>query len=246
MTGKSNSVWTILLLLVLGTGLVAVRLSLTPEAGDSDYRLTYTAEFDARKPDGRGVMSDVRLLAAFPETTPFCRVLEPKIDAPEMEPVQTRIHTAARRKDIVLRATKTGPLKCTISFRLQLDRKGDWRQAASEAPLTPAERTRYLANAKGMTATHTTAQQIVNRLRDNHPGPQELVDRIFQECLRSITPSGELGFDSGDEALLHQTGSPLGRARAFATLCRTARIPARLVTGFEIQKGGKCSAANLG
>ena len=153
-----------------------------------------------------------------------------------MEPVQTRIHTAARRKDIVLRATKTGPLKCTISFRLQLDRKGDWRQAASEAPLTPAERTRYLANAKGMTATHTTAQQIVNRLRDNHPGPQELVDRIFQECLRSITPSGELGFDSGDEALLHQTGSPLGRARAFATLCRTARIPARLVTGFEIQK----------
>ena len=42
--------------------------------------------------------------------------------------------------------------------------------------------------------------------------------------------------DSGDEALLHQKGSALGRARAFATLCRAAKLPARLVTGFEIKK----------
>ena len=102
--------------------------------------------------------------------------------------------------------------------------------------LTPKERTAYLANAKGMTATSTTALEMVNRLRDNHPGPQELVDRIFQECIRNIEPAGEMGPDSGDEALLHQKGSPLGRARAFATLCRAAKVPARLVTGFEIKK----------
>ena len=97
-----------------------------------------------------------------------------------------------------------------------------------------------------MTATSTTAQEMVNRLRDNHPGPQELVDRIFQECLTLDRAGGRLGADSGDEALLHQKGSPLGRARAFATLCRAAKIPARLVTGFEIKKGKQCPAANVG
>ena len=72
------------------------------------------------------------MLAAFPETTRFCRVLEQEIDAPEMELVRTRVHTAAARKDIVLRATKAGQVNCSISFRIQLDRKGDWRQSAPE------------------------------------------------------------------------------------------------------------------
>ncbi len=237
MTGRSNSAWTILVLLILGIGLLVLRTNLDLESGDGEYRLTYTADFDVAKPNGGAIARETRLLAAFPETTRFCHVIEPKIDAPEMELVRARVHTAASRKDIVLRTKKTGQIKCTISFRIQLDRNGDWRQAASQAPLTALERTTYLANAKGMTATSATAQEMVNRLRDNHPGPQELVDRVFQECVRSIEPAGELGLSSGDEALLHQTGSPLGRAEAFATLCRASKIPARLVTGFEIKEG---------
>ncbi|MGO9108007.1 MAG: 7TM domain-containing protein [Thermoguttaceae bacterium] len=237
MTGKSNSVWTIIVLLVLGIGFLVLRLNLNLEAGDDDYRLTYTADFHVRKPDGRLIVPDARLLAAFPETTRNCRVLEQEIDAPEMELVRTRVHTAATRKDIVLRTTKAGQLTCTISFRIQLDRKGDWRQNTPEAPLTPKERTAYLSNAKGMTATSTTALEMVNRLRDNHPGTEELADRIFQECREWIEPAGELGLDSGDEALVQRKGSPLGRARAFATVCRAAKLPARLVTGFEIKKG---------
>jgi transglutaminase-like putative cysteine protease len=227
VTGKANSVWTILVLLVLGIGFLVLRLNLNIEAGDEDYRLTYTAEFHARKPDAR-------LFAAFPDTTPFCHVSEPEIEAKEMESVRTRVHTATVRKDIVLRATKVGQLNCQISFEIHLDRKGDWRLATPDAPLPPKERAAYLANAKGMTATSATAQEMVNRLRDNHPGPQELVDRIFQACITSIEPAGEAGPDTGNEALLHQKGSPLGRAEAFATLCRAAKFPARLVTGFEI------------
>jgi hypothetical protein len=237
VTGKSNSVWTILFLLVVGIGFLVVRLNFNLDAGDSDYRLTYTAEFHARKPDGRVAMADARLFAAFPEATRHCRVLEQEIDAPEMELVRARVHTATSRKDIVLRTTKAGQTSCSISFRIHLDRNADWPENTPVSTLTPKDRTAYLANAKGMTATSTTALEIVNRLRDNHPGPQEMVDRIFQECLRNIEPAGDLGVDGGDEALLHQKGSPLGRARAFATLCRAAKIPARLVTGFEIKKG---------
>ena len=65
----------------MGSASSSLRLNLNLEAGDSDYRLTYKAEFDARKPDGRAIVPDARLLAAFPETTRFCRVLEQQIDA---------------------------------------------------------------------------------------------------------------------------------------------------------------------
>jgi transglutaminase-like putative cysteine protease len=234
VTGRANSIWAIAVLLILGVGFLVLRLSLNLDAGDSDYRLTYRAVLHT-KPDARLGMSDPRLMAAFPETTRYCRVLEPEIDAPDMELVRSRVRTAASRKDVVLRMPKSGELTCAISFRLQLDRQGDWRQSAANVALTPKERTAYLANAKGMTADSTTALEIVNRLRDDHPAPRELVDRIF-ESARTIDPVGDLGLDTGDEALLHWKGSPLGRARAFATLCRAAKIPARLVTGFEIKK----------
>ncbi len=237
MKGKSSAAWTVMVLAVLGVSFVVLRWNLKPGVGDGDYRLTYTAEFHVRKPDGRAIARDARLLAAFPETTRFCRVMEPEIDAPEMEVVRSRVHSAAARKDLVLRTTKAGQLNCKISFHLQLDRKGGVPSAANEPPLTPRERATHLANAKGMTASSATAQEMIKRLRDNHPGPQELIERIFRECIRSIEPAGEQGPDTGDEALLYQKGSPLGRAQAFATLCRAARFPARLVTGFEIKKG---------
>jgi transglutaminase-like putative cysteine protease len=236
VTGKSNSAWTILVLIALGIGFLIARLNLRFEAGESDYRLTYTAEVNARKP-AEAIAPDIHLLAAFPETTRFCRVLEQDVAATGLEQVRTRVQTAERRKDLVLRATNTGQLTCSISFRLQLDRKGDWRQSTVEAPLDAHQRATYLGNSRFMTANSATAQEMVSRLRDNHPAPQELADRIFRYCIAKIEPVGELGSNSGDEVLLHQKGSPLGRARAFAALCRAAKIPARLVTGFEIKKG---------
>ena len=246
VTGKSNSVWAILVLLVLGIGFLVVRLNLNFEAGDSDYRLTYTAEFHVRKPDGRGIMPDARLLAAFPETTRYCRVLEQQIDAPEMdwcEPASTRPPAG---KTSCCGPPRRASSSAPSPFASNSTEKAIGGRRHVDAPLTPKERTAYLANAKGMTATSTTAQEMVNRLRDNHPGPQELVDRIFQECIRSIEPAGELGPDSGDEALLHQKGSPLGRARAFATLVPGRQDSRPAGDGLRDQEGQQRPAADVG
>ena len=69
------------------------------------------------------------------------------------------------------------------------------RLPAEDGPgaLTPKRVIGAPGNAKGMTATGPTAQEMVNRLRDGHPGTEELVHRIFRECIRSIEPAGELG-----------------------------------------------------
>jgi transglutaminase-like putative cysteine protease len=237
VTGKTTSIWTVAALVALGITSIVIRQNLDLEASDSDYLLTYSVDFHVRRPDGRvASVTDARLFASIPETTRYCKVLRPQIEAPEMEPVHYRIHTADSRKNVVLRTSKTGPVSCTVAFRLHLDDNGDWRQTMTQPPLTANERAKYLANDKGMTATSSTALEMLNRLRDNRPGNQELVHRIFEACRKNIEPSGELGDDSGDNTLLHQKGSPLGQARAMVTLCRAAKIPARLATGFEIKK----------
>ena len=179
---------------------------------------------------------EARLFAAIPITTRYCSVVKTEFDAPQMEPVRYRIHNAESRRNVVLRTSTAGQLSCQVAFRLHLDATGDWRQAVPQPPLTANDRARFLANAKGMTVTNKYAEEILNRLRDNHPDAQELAGRIFHWCRSNIESVGELGDDSGDATLAHLKGSPVGRALAMVVLCRAAKIPARLATGFEIKK----------
>jgi hypothetical protein len=240
VTSRAASAWAVVILVALGAGIVIVRTNLNFEAGDNDYMLTYSVDFHSRRPDGRlAVAPDCRLFASIPETTPYCKVVEQGFEAPDMDQLRSRVHNAENQKNMILRTGKAGAIDCRIFFRLHLDPGGDWRRSAGGPPLTANERSRYLANAKGMTATGTVAQETLNRLRDNNPKPQELVDRIFRECRTNIESTGAIGDESGDNTLMHQKGSPLGRASAMVTLCRAAKIPARLTTGFEIKKGQK-------
>ena len=127
------------------------------------------------------MLPDVRLLAAFPETTRFCRVLDPEIDAPEMEEIQTRVHTATRRKDIVLRATEK--VANQVFDRLP-------NRATDKATGGRADRI-----ASDGSRTDTLPRQCQVHDGDQRygagdgqpaarqpPGSQELADRIFQEC----------------------------------------------------------------
>ena len=193
-------------------------------------------------------MPDARLLAAFPETTRFCRVFEPKIDAPEMELVRSRVHTAASPQRHRA-AGQQGRASSSVRspFESNSTAKATGGRIRPEAPLTPKERTAYLANAKGMTATSADSPG------NGQPAPRQ-PPRYRRNWSTGFSGSASArssrranwGTDSGDEALLHQKGSPLGRAEAFATLCRAAKIPARLVTGFEIKTGRPTSSRERG
>ena len=63
-----------------------------------------------------------------------------------------------------------------------------------------------------------------------------MLDRIFAHCVFDIEPGGENDPHTAAAALQKGVASPLGRGRAMTALCRAAKIPARLVTGFEIKR----------
>ena len=128
-----------------------------------------------------------------------------------------------------------------------LDPDSGWRRSAQWAEADCQRAARYLANAKGMTATGAAAQETLNRLRDNHPKPQELVDRIFHECRTNIESTGRrFGDESGDRTLMYQKGSPLGRARRLSHCAAPPKSRRGWTTGFEIKKGQQGAAADLG
>src|SRR5208337_2281361 len=105
------------------------RWNLKFDSGDSDYLLTYSADFHVRRPDGRvAVVPDARLFASIPETTRFCKVELLEIKPQEMDIVRHRIHTAESRKNVEVRVTRAGQLSCEVTFRLRLDRNGEWPQ----------------------------------------------------------------------------------------------------------------------
>ncbi len=67
-----------------------------------------------------------------------------------------------------------------------------------------------------------------------------LAKRVRQEVAGPVSPArlAQIRWDVQDavQAIEQHVAAPLGRVRALAALCRAAKIPARLVSGFEIQE----------
>ncbi len=234
MNARSSTTWVIALLLLLGAASIALRIKYKPEPlthpGESVWKLTYFASFHARK-------AGAELQMAYPETTRHSTVLESPTTPPELDVVPYRPIRAASRKDLTLRTKKAGQVDCRVEFKLHLSRRADWRPDSVDKPLTARDQSKYLDKGRGIEVGHPSVAETVNRLRDGNPKPQELVERLFEHCLRSIIPGGDAASNDGTEALVRGTGSTLGRARAFTALCRACKVPARLVTGFEIKLG---------
>jgi hypothetical protein len=79
----------------------------------------------------------------------------------------------------------------------------------------------------------------LDALPDDLVTDAELAQAIFEHCSNIETPATG-GLDTVDTALERMSASALGRARAMVAMCRaTRRLPARLVTGFEIKQQAK-------
>jgi len=72
-------------------------------------------------------------------------------------------------------------------------------------------------------------------LKTGQTTKSKLLDRIFDYCSENIVQAKRDGPSDAAETLQQRQGTTLGRARAMVALCRAAKIPARLVTGFSLE-----------
>ncbi|MGA2068783.1 MAG: 7TM domain-containing protein [Thermoguttaceae bacterium] len=231
MTAKGATFQVVLVLLVAGACSVAVRRNYRGSAeahpGDTGWRLTYTAGFHART-------AAARVRAAIPENTHHSRVFKHEIAGANLPEEPQRAAQAARSTEIVLRPPKPGQYEVQVRFDIQLSTRA-WA-VNPEAPLSPEHRAKCLGSEKGVQVDDATVSQTVERLRAGEQSLEDLVRRLFEYCVAEIMVADQNAAQDAAAALTTGRASPLGQARAFVALCRASKVPARLVTGFEIRE----------
>jgi transglutaminase-like putative cysteine protease len=78
--------------------------------------------------------------------------------------------------------------------------------------------------------------QTLQKLRAGMGKNGDLMLCLFEHCKTEIEP-GDATLPQDAAAVLQRgTATSLGRVRALVALCRAAKLPARLVTGFEVKE----------
>jgi hypothetical protein len=233
VTARWASSQVVVFLLVLGAALVTVRTSFRHNPtlpGDSAWQLTCKTDFHARR-------SGAQLRVSFPENTRHARIFnEPKIET-DLSAVRRRPSHVLGKKDMLFRASKPGQYQCKIQFEIHMSRRGVFRPDQLETAITADDRAKDLSAEKGIQVTSPAVTDTLKRLLEGQVSRDDLVERLFEHCLSDIMPGGEDAPQDAAEALAKGSASPLGRARALVALCRASKIPARLVTGFEMKVG---------
>jgi len=195
--------------------------------GDSFWRLTYTLSFHAPKAKGA-------LDVAFPCDTTHSRTYDRKVDAADVS-VEQRRRQGEESRQFELLALTPGKHQATITFDLHLSPRGNWRAGDTPIPRSAEARAEYLAKKKGIEVDDPAVVQVLTALEAEPASKGDLVERIFEYCVAELGTGREAPADAA-AALKQRLASSLGRARAMVALCRTAKIPARLVTGFVVKQ----------
>jgi hypothetical protein len=224
----------VVLLVLAGTVFIALRLRSRPDLvvtrGDSFWRLHYEVGFTASQPGAR-------LHVAFPFDTRHSRVFRQEFSSGLLGIERLKPPRVVEAREIVAVASKAGQFRVTADFDLHLARRPAWRPNTPSGKLSAEERQTYLRSEKGVQVEAEVVAATLDELRDDVPGKVELVERVFEYCVVNLGFVNASGPEDAVGAIESGTASPLGRARAMVALCRAAKIPARLVTGFEVKRG---------
>jgi hypothetical protein len=222
------------LLAIAGTVLVGLRIHYRQDVqmsrGDQFWRLAYTVEFRAAK-------AGAKLRAAFPTDTHYGRVFQEELHYPGLTPVRTR-PARPETREVNLLTQAPGGFLMTAHFDIHLAPRTKPASPPIVKEPTAQLRAELLRSVpKSIQADNSQVVEALKRLREGAANETEILKRIYDHCRKEIVP-GDLDAPSDAAAAIERgTGTPLGRSRAMVALCRAAKIPARIVTGFKLSEG---------
>lgn len=196
-------------------------------SGDSLWRFRYEVAFEAE-------VSEAQIVGPIPAETGICRVFRQRLSHPG---VRVQVVRLRHQSGPVL----VGSALNTGSFRIVADQ--DIHIVGDEAPMPtqPAkgmdaeQRSYYLRSEPQIQASHENVRSVLRDLQRGKLSVHHLVERVFEYCTEDIARD-LTGASDALAAIQEKAASPKGRARAMVALCRTAKIPARLVCGFELEE----------
>jgi hypothetical protein len=202
---------------------------------DSLWRLSYDIDFDKDAPD-----AEVRI--SLPTSSSAAEVEVEELSHTNLGS-EIRETPLSKNRELLLTTNIAGPFDVKAEYDIRLRPRNDWEEQSTQVTLSSAARTRFLGSEDRY---FTSGPGIREVLQENPRGEMtdgEYVQKLFDYCSQGLkTPrlskpdDSPEAFDDVAYALALHQASPLGRARALVTLCRAAKVPARLITGFELRQ----------
>lgn len=203
---------------------------------DSLWRLTYDVDFDVTGPLGE-------LRISLPRSSPAAEIAA---DAEELSTTgltdEIKETPISKNRELVVSTQNTGSYSVKGEYEILLRPRYSWEVQSEQVSLTPGARTRFLQSKEPYNTTGSGVRKVLQEIPRGDMTEGEYVEKIFEYCKDGLgQPALKPGensdaFDGVAYALANHQATALGKARAMVTLLRAEKIPARLVTGFELRQ----------
>jgi hypothetical protein len=229
------ALWTAAALASLAAVGIAARVA-TRDAdqlrrGESVWRLSY--EVELRHPP-RGT----RLRVALPSDTAYCRVIRESFTPSGLSLDVIRTKTTGRREAAAVPFGRPRRARLRGEFDLRIGREPQRRERPERETLSAVRREYFLRNEPGVPVRSPVVAAVLTDLSVGKKDAHKWVAAIFEHCSHAVATDPDDAMDDAGQVLQHGVASPLGRARAMLALCRAAKVPARLATGFLLDADG--------
>ena len=225
--------WTVIILVITGSLCIAARLKSLYRArlprGESVWRLTYDIDLPALKGG--------KIHIAIPDSTPYSRVFRESFSHQGIWMDILRTKRTLGREAIIVPIVGHDRGRFIAQFDILLKAEQEPKLPNPKVQLTTEEIAHYLQEEKAVQLTNPYVLNILSRLTSEQVNKSKVLERIFEYCSENIVQGGQGAPLDALSALQKGSATTLGRARAMIALCRAAKIPARLVTGFFFESG---------
>lgn len=145
---------------------------------------------------------------------------------------QRRSGSDKKNRDIMLTTSKAGEYTISSQFNIYVSHMP--LTTSKKTGLSEQNRAAWLSSSRGIEINTPATEKVVDVMARDKPEPDKLIERLFNFVSNNIRIDPNASNDS-EKALDSKRASALGSTRALLALMRSAHLPARIVTGVNLQ-----------
>jgi hypothetical protein len=195
---------------------------------DSLWQLTYHVDFEVDSPQAE-------VFLGLPSSSTAAVVEREETTHLNLQGKE-KVTPLSQNRELVLTAQISGKYEATAEFEIRLRPRNAWEEQNRFVSLSSAARSRFDRSDDFLDTASSGVREVLQSIPQGEMTEGEYVQKLFEYCSNLKSGTKEEGLDDVGYALANHRATPLGKARALVTLCRAARIPARLVAGFEMRQ----------
>jgi hypothetical protein len=191
---------------------------------DKVWQLTLEFHFQARQSGAAAFM-------ALPVDTPRAKLLGQNFFYPRLRQARLR-PKAGELHEVAFVSPQRGRFYLRADFQFYSDPSAARQKTPAKETLSAASRELYLSDDPLIQIGNERVKSTFEKLFASETDKRKLLDVIADFCEKKIAVAATATPRSVADVLLQRKATALERARTMIALCRIAKIPARLISGF--------------